>query len=104
MAIQTDEYGFFGNLPKETIDRILGMEGLPAVTGSDNGKVLAVKNGKIQLVAISELVEGLPPVDAEDDGSILMVVYGAWALTELPESTSEPAPAPTPEVDNGNAQ
>ena len=49
---------------------------LPAVTGSDNGKLLGVSGGKWDKVSAPT---ELPAVTAEDDGKVLKVVNGAWA-------------------------
>ena len=76
MAIQTDEYGYFGNLPKQTIDKVLGLEGLPKVAAKDNGCVLMVVDGEWALV---ELTDELPAVTKADDGSTLQVVDGVWS-------------------------
>lgn len=48
---------------------------LPAVSGSDNGKLLAVSGGVWTKVA-----DRLPAVSATDNGKILKVVDGAWAV------------------------
>ena len=53
-----------------------GQQMLPAVTGTDNGKVLKVVGGVWSKAA--ETVE-LPDVTATDNGKILKVVDGAWA-------------------------
>ncbi len=55
---------------------------LPAVTSSDNGKVLKVSGGKWGKG--TETTE-LPTVTADDNGKVLMVVDGAWAVASLPE-------------------
>ncbi len=50
---------------------------LPAVTADDNGKVLLVSNGAWG--AGAQAVE-LPAVTADDNGKVLKVVDGAWAV------------------------
>ena len=54
---------------------------LPAVSGSDNGKVLKVTGGEWQ--AGAETVE-LPAVSGSDNGKVLMVVEGHWAAASIP--------------------
>lgn len=49
---------------------------LPSVSGSDNGAVLLVSSGKW---AKGTLAKELPAVTGEDDGKVLKVVNGAWA-------------------------
>lgn len=49
---------------------------LPAVTASDNGDVLTVKNGKWDK---GEAPSGLPSVTSSDNGKSLRVVSGDWA-------------------------
>lgn len=53
---------------------------LPAVSGSDNGKVLKVIEGAWG----KGTDEALPEVTADDNGKVLMVVNGEWAVAELP--------------------
>lgn len=55
---------------------------LPTVTSEDNGKKLGVSGGK--WVAVSA---ELPAVTDADDGKVLMVVDGAWAVASLPAET-----------------
>ena len=52
---------------------------LPAVTGSDNGDVLAVVDGEW---AKAEPPSGLPAVTGDDNGDVLTVVEGAWAKAQ----------------------
>jgi archaellum component FlaC len=67
------------NVPKE----------LPAVTSSDNGKVLKVASGAWTKAAETK---ELPSVTTSDNNKVLKVVSGAWAKaaapTELPTVTS----------------
>ena len=58
---------------------------LPAVKGTDDGKVLSVVSGKW---AKADLPKELPTVSGADDGNVLTVVSGAWAKAAPP--TSEP--------------
>ena len=60
---------------------------LPAVSSTDNGKVLKVVSGKWK--AGNETVE-LPAVTGDDDGKVLMVVNGAWAVASLSQEEQEP--------------
>lgn len=50
---------------------------LPVVGKSDNGKVLAVVNGKWTKAAPAT---ELPAVTADDNGKVLKVVDGAWGV------------------------
>lgn len=63
---------------------------LPAVKGTDDGKVLTVVSGKW---AKADLPTELPAVSGADDGNVLTVVSGAWAKasipSQLPAVTSE---------------
>lgn len=65
----------------EKINGILEAPTLPKVSGSDNGKILKVSDGK--WAKVSEAVE-LPVVSADDNGKVLMVVEGARAVASLP--------------------
>ena len=58
---------------------VAGDSPLPAVTSSDNGKVLGVADG-----AWAKLGGGgsLPPVTEADNGKVLAVEDGAWAASE----------------------
>ena len=62
---------------------------VPAVTGSDNGKVLRVVSGAW---AASAETKELPTVTSSDNGKVLKVVSGAWAsgteTKELPTVSS----------------
>lgn len=49
---------------------------LPAVSGSDNGSVLTVVEGKWAKAAVPS---ELPAVTAEDNGDVLKVIDGVWA-------------------------
>ena len=49
---------------------------LPAVTSTDNGKILKVVNGKWDK---GDAPSGLPAVTSEDNGDVLTVVEGQWA-------------------------
>lgn len=51
------------------------VEGLPAVTAADNGKVLTVANGAW---AAAVTVNELPAVTAADNGKVLTVANGVW--------------------------
>lgn len=53
---------------------------LPAVSGTDNGKVLKVSGG-----AWTAAADSLPAVSATDNGKVLMVKNGAWSVESLPE-------------------
>lgn len=50
---------------------------LPAVKSVDNGKVLAVVNGKW---AKADIPSQLPAVTAANNGAVLKVIDGAWAI------------------------
>ena len=50
---------------------------LPAVSGSDNGKVLTVSSGAW---AAADIPSQLPAVTGDDDGKVLKVIDGAWAV------------------------
>lgn len=52
---------------------------LPAVTSSDNGKVLGVSSGEWEAVAAPS---GLPAVTSSDNGKVLTVSSGAWSAQE----------------------
>lgn len=74
-------------LPESVVNAILAAAeapNLPAVSSSDNGKVLKVSSGKWKKG--DETVE-LPAVSADDNGKVLMVVEGAWAVASLPAET-----------------
>lgn len=58
---------------------------LPSVTGSDNGKVLAVVEGSWNK---ADAPTELPAVTADDNGKVLKVVEGAWAA--VAETPAEP--------------
>ena len=49
---------------------------LPAVTGSNNGQVLTVVEGKWQAAAVAK---ELPEVNQTNDGDVLTVADGVWA-------------------------
>ena len=68
------------SLPTETLNKLLTMEGVPAVTASSNGKVLTVVSGKWKA---ADPAAELPTVSASDNGKVLMVVDGAWAVASL---------------------
>lgn len=53
---------------------------LPSVSSTDNGKVLGVSNGAWAVVASSG---GLPSVTSTDNGKFLRVVEGAWAAATV---------------------
>jgi len=76
---------------------------LPAVTGSDNGKVLVVKEGKWDK---DNPATELPAVSGSDNGSCLVVNEGAWAKgsfpTELPAVTPEDVGKVLTVDENGN--
>lgn len=56
---------------------------LPAVSNTDNGKVLTVSGGKWTKAAVPT---ELPAVTASDNGKVLKVADGAWAVgTDLVE-------------------
>ena len=56
---------------------------LPAVSASDNGKVLMVVDGKWAAAAIPSQ---LPAVTSSDSGKVLTVsAQGAWGAAALPE-------------------
>lgn len=57
---------------------------LPTVSGSDNGKVLKVVSGSW---AAAQDSGGLPSVTSTDNGKVLRVVDGAWAAAALPSAT-----------------
>lgn len=65
-----------------------GQQMLPAVSGSDNGKLLAVKDGVWDKVA-----DRLPAVSGTDNGKCAKVAGGVWTAaafpTELPAVTSD---------------
>ena len=65
---------------------------LPAVSGTDNGKLLKVVSGKWSK---ADAPAALPTVTTDDNGNILKVSDGAWAkaAAELPAVTA---------VDNGS--
>lgn len=63
---------------------------LPAVSGTDNGKILKVSGGK--WAKGDETVE-LPATTAEDNGKVLVVVDGAWAMVEPDEPIYTPPAA-----------
>ena len=81
------EYAQMPTLTKEKLDKLLAMEGLPAVDSTDNGKVLMVVDGGLTLATINEL----PVVTEDDNGKILKVVDGVWTAVEE-DSTPEPQP------------
>lgn len=73
------------SLPEATVNQIMtaaGAPSLPAVTSSDNGKVLKVGSGEWKAVT-----DPLPAVTSADNGKVLMVVDGAWAVAEIPSQT-----------------
>lgn len=69
-----------------------GGAGLPAVTGTDDGKVLTVVNGAWDKAAVPT---ELPSVASTDNGKFLEVVAGQWAVghrvEELPTVTNADA-------------
>lgn len=52
---------------------------LPAVSSTDNGKVLKVVNGA-WAVGADEKGDTLPTVSGDDDGKVLKVVDGEWGV------------------------
>lgn len=56
---------------------------LPAVTSSDNGKVLTVSSG---VWAKADVPTELPNVSSSDNGKILTVSGGTWSKGDLPEA------------------
>lgn len=74
-------------LPEDVVNAILAAAeapNLPAVTSSNNGKVLKVVSGKWKAADVAEL----PAVTGDDDGKVLMVVEGAWAVASLPTNNA----------------
>lgn len=63
--------------------QIDAIDGLPAVTSTDNGKTLQVANGAW---TVATAASGLPSVTSSDNGKVLRVVEGAWAAAELPDA------------------
>ena len=73
------------NALQEIADKLVGVDvtELPAVTASDNGKVLMVVNGQWAAAAIPSQ---LPAVTSSDSGKVLTVsAQGAWGAAALPE-------------------
>ena len=60
---------------KNGTDAVGAVNGTPAVTAGDNGKVLKVVGGAWSAAAEAEL----PTVTAADNGKVLTVVNGAWS-------------------------
>ena len=60
---------------KNGADAVGTVNGTPAVTAADNGKVLKVVAGAWEAAAVAEL----PAVTAADNGKVLTVVDGAWS-------------------------
>ena len=73
------------NAIQEIADKLVGVNvtELPAVSASDNGKVLMVVNGQWAAAAIPSQ---LPAVTSSDSGKVLTVsAQGAWGAAALPE-------------------
>jgi len=60
---------------------------LPAVSASDNGKILGVANGVWDVI---DAPTELPSVSSTDNGKVLGVVEGEWvAVDTTPEETTD---------------
>ena len=72
------------NALQEIADKLVGVSvtELPAVSASDNGKVLMVVEGKW---AVGTIPSQLPAVTSSDAGDVLTVnESGVWAAAALP--------------------
>ena len=75
------EYGTLPTLTEQEKNDLLAAKELPAVSSTDNGKVLTVVEGAWAKAAIPAQ---LPSVTGTDNGKALMVSGGKWQKASLP--------------------
>ena len=85
----TSHYTVYGTLPTLTEQEkndLLAAKELPAVSSTDNGKVLTVVEGAWAKAAIPAQ---LPSVSGTDNGKALMVSGGKWQKSSLPDAGAD---------------
>ena len=85
----TSHYTVYGTLPTLTEQEkndLLAAKELPAVSSTDNGKVLTVVSGAWAKAAIPSQ---LPSVSGTDNGKALMVSGGKWQKSSLPDAGAD---------------
>ena len=85
----TSHYTVYGTLPTLTEQEkndLLSAKELPAVSSTDNGKVLTVVSGAWAKAAIPAQ---LPSVSGTDNGKALMVSDGKWQKSSLPDAGAD---------------
>ena len=85
----TSTYPVYGTLPtltEQEKEDLLSSKELPAVSSTDNGKVLTVVEGAWAKAAIPAQ---LPSVTGTDNGKALMVSGGKWQKASLPDAGAE---------------
>lgn len=80
------EYGTLPTLTEQQKEDLLSAKELPAVSSTDNGKVLTVVSGAWAKAAIPAQ---LPSVSGTDNGKALMVSGGKWQKSSLPDAGAD---------------
>ena len=80
------EYGTLPTLTEQEKNDLLAAKELPAVSSTDNGKVLTVVEGAWAKAAIPAQ---LPSVSGTDNGKALMVSGGKWQKSSLPDAGAD---------------